>query len=231
MPRGKQIEIIHYEQSYKPPSSSSRMSTTLSPANSARCAEAQHMISVDLADGIRYNAHLRYITFGEHAPYSRATDVFDRVRARIDSGDAQGVISSFIHGGEELIHFRLKWNMISSSYRSSAEGIIINEEEEQEGKKLFNTTEVQEERFQIVPQHIDQHFTDYHGACVPLGVIEAMRRAEGKSKVEWYQRGVEVGEPAWAVLTEWEKGTSESRTASWARTVLTCRCCGLSSTT
>ena len=45
--------------------------------------------------------------------------------------------------------------------------------------------------------------TDYKGLVVPLDMIGQMRKVDGKSVEEWQGRGVEVGDEAWKVLTDW----------------------------
>lgn len=52
-----------------------------------------------------------------------------------------------------------------------------------------------------------QDYTDFRGLCVPLGVLERMRIAEGVSVEKWEGRRVGVGREAWRVLTDWSRIT------------------------
>lgn len=58
--------------------------------------------------------------------------------------------------------------------------------------------------FGILPRLERQLLSDYVGFMVPMEVIERMRRVEGLTVEQWQKRGVEVGEEAWDVLTEWQ---------------------------
>jgi hypothetical protein len=62
-----------------------------------------------------------------------------------------------------------------------------------------------------------QHFTEYRELTVPLEVIEAMRKQEGLSLMEWEVRGLEVKESTWGVLKGWVRSiVKEER---WGRSV------------
>lgn len=47
------------------------------------------------------------------------------------------------------------------------------------------------------------HQTNYHDRCVPLDVLEEMRRVDGISEKDWDQRGVQVSAESWRVLRGW----------------------------
>lgn len=55
--------------------------------------------------------------------------------------------------------------------------------------------------YKQLPTSTSMLYTDYRGAAVPLGIIEQMRAVEGD--INWDARGVEMGQSAWEVLTEW----------------------------
>lgn len=52
-------------------------------------------------------------------------------------------------------------------------------------------------------------FTDFEGKGVPLDLLQRMRMIEGISEEDWCQRGVEVGDETWKLLTDWQEGTTE----------------------
>lgn len=122
------------------------------------------------------------------------------------------MVRSIRHGTSELIHFELLLQDVRTSTPSRYDVENYDQEIETfnsrrilylQGDNGWLTTRLAYD----ISNPIVAVFTDLDGKMVPLEVIERMKAVEGDG-VDWDQRGVEVGEAAWKVVTDWSKGVS-----------------------
>lgn len=118
-----------------------------------------------------------------------------------------GIIRSFRHGNDELLHARFFTRYIESpspSDQSSTSGGSRS--------KLTSVAYVTDDglersrRYTRAQEDSWIDYTDYKSRRVPLEIIQKMRLAEGVGLGQWEGRQIEVGDAGWKVLTDWEEG-------------------------
>lgn len=106
-----------------------------------------------------------------------------------------GVIRSLRNGEKEVLHARLylaDGRIDSADWRDyESEAVWVDHA----GAVDWRYVELEQPEW--------QHFSEYDGETVPLEIIEEMLAAEGLGLADWTGRGLEVGDRAWELLTDW----------------------------
>lgn len=138
---------------------------------------------------------------------------------RTDSSEVGGIpVGSYIRSlkhdtSDELIHIRSWTNLkeiadypitsrppfLSSDFTSITSRKIEKEKYDDENGNP------KEKVYELLDYMFWEDATYYDGEIVPMEIIGDMMRAAGVKVGEWEGRGVEVGEKAWKVLTDWRE--------------------------
>jgi hypothetical protein len=107
-----------------------------------------------------------------------------------DSSSDTGFIRSYLYRGNEVLHVRLLVSRIAKSVYGHTHVVHWAGRNHREVELAIGAAEW-------------WYWTEYEGRAVPIGILEEMRLAEGRTELDWAKRGVEVGSEGWSVLTEW----------------------------
>jgi hypothetical protein len=159
---------------------------------------------------VRSSPHLQrvdLVTGATDVPDKGIEEIFAYLDELAGPKNAKSQIGSIQYGGEELLHVRLhhhhievadglfepgtrpSWNENTRSLKYTAK----------DGSERNLTLEWREEGAW-------HDYTDYDGLVVPLSILKKMQQAEGVNAEDWIgQRGIEVGDKAWRILTDWKE--------------------------
>lgn len=134
--------------------------------------------------------------------YDRGLGVFDEIDTINPAGESSGVISSYHHGDEVLLHACLLMSYVEVL---DARCPIENVSSSSVGELVHYRTRDGGERVKVYyrqKEDVWQDFVHYEGEWIPLHTLEEMRMVEVLSEREWNRRGVIVGDKAWKILRD-----------------------------
>lgn len=140
------------------------------------------------AERLRACSRLRVFHDFADDPVGFGGDVFAHMRDIEAQGNFTGMVRSWIHGQDEILHLRL--------FRPQAPK--PQDPAEVEGDTQGKGANVQVES-KSPPAGVWLHYTDYKRLLVPLELLEEMETAEGMESGRW-ERGMEVSDAGWEIL-------------------------------
>lgn len=127
--------------------------------------------------------------------------IFDNLDDLEKSGGSTGIVRSYRHINEEVLHIRLLmqdlWKQEDFDLDEKAKMrtfYVTGNGRETEVGEFMDTWS---EGFIV-------DFTDWKGSVVPLEVLEKVRVMENMSEAEWDKRGVVISDAGWAIVEAWE---------------------------
>ncbi|KAI9636571.1 uncharacterized protein MKK02DRAFT_45276 [Dioszegia hungarica] len=160
------------------------------------------------ADQIRCASRLRLLSLAWDVRRAHSgPDGGARLRRLADIEALGGTdnIRSYRQGGSELLHAQI---LMHHRQVSDLEYIPEIPPLPRDSSLQYDRADGsrREVAFERVAEPMLQHWTDYDGKSVPLDIIERMRVVEGLDPQAWCRRGLEVGEAALKVLTDYLEG-------------------------
>lgn len=166
---------------------------------------AIHKLASNLAISIWANPSLRKLHILRPSltdPQSDHSKIYEAVE-KVD--ESAGFISSMIHGESEVLHLHL----LLDSYELDVIEFNKTLPHSSQALDMIESKQIgglhEPERYLVrTPTPVWQTFTDFKGHIVPMNIIEKMREVEARDRIiDWQRRGVEMGDKAWSILTDW----------------------------
>jgi hypothetical protein len=144
--------------------------------------------------------------------YARAPEfgIFEHLQELIATDKLHGLISSYVHDDDDrmlfITLFLSQYTFLES--RPEADklldlplGFDTLEYDDTSGNPMQDVSYRR-------PVAVWQVYTSFKDKVVPLEILARMREAEGVMEKEWRGRGVQVGDEAWSILTQWYEDTT-----------------------
>jgi hypothetical protein len=157
-----------------------------------------------LSDHLRRSLKLRTLSTDRLLINNHGSDfgALEIVAKGADAGYNTGVISSWrTVEGDELLHLALETDMEEVMDVVEEDGLPDFTAQRVIRYDLTDGT-LRLKIMEDLADPVKQYFTDFSEWVIPIETIEQMRLVDGKSKEEWYQRGVSASENSWAVLLD-----------------------------